>query len=88
MVTEPTYRIEVAHDPTARLGQFDYRVFRLSDDRVVAQGYWQPSREAAYEAARESIKRLRGQENTTTIYAHEDGTEAPAPAVTPESRRA
>jgi len=74
-MSEPTYRVELEHDPTSSVNAVPWtaRVVRLSDDAVVTVEYAQ-NRERAFDKAQEWVKLSTiTPEAPSTVFLTEDG---------------
>ena len=74
-MSEPTYRVEVQHDPSEIDGlQWSARIYRLSDDAQPYPTQWGATMEDAFERAQELVKRVAaGPTSGATVLLTEDG---------------
>lgn len=79
-MSEPSYRIEVIHDPSTPELPYDAAVYRLTDNARVATK-WGTTREIATRRALDWIVNENSErEPNTTIYATETGEPCSPPA--------
>ena len=73
-MSEPTYRVELDHDPTEiEPCKWHARVFRITDDEQV-HSTWGGTLEQAFDAAQEWCRAsLADPEPSRTVYLTEDG---------------
>lgn len=70
---EPSYRIDLEHDPAERTLPWTARVVRLADDTHV-KSEWGTTRAEAFENAQTYVRALATpKERTTSVYVNEDG---------------
>lgn len=74
-MSEPTYRVELQHDPAEiKPCQWAARIYRVADDVQVASTQWGETREASFDAAQEIVRRMAvPPEDPSTVYLTEDG---------------
>lgn len=74
-MSEPTYRVDLSNDPTEiEPCRWAARIIRLSDGEQVTGSQWGATREQAFDAAQEWIKRANGpSEPPSSVYLSEDG---------------
>jgi len=71
-MSEPTYRIELEHQPQWKSEPWQFTVRAQSDDSMVTMG-WGSTKAKAIEHGREAIARMHRQEPSETVYATETG---------------
>ena len=70
---EPSYRIDLEHDPTDRTLPWTAKIIRLADDTHV-KSEWGSTRIEAFEHAQTWVRaKATKPERTTSLYVDEDG---------------
>ena len=71
-MSEPTYRIELQHEPQYTQVPWSARIYRISDDEMIGRGDGS-TRVEAFDAAQAQVRALRITEAPSTVYLTEDG---------------
>jgi len=80
-VSDPTYRIDVEHDPSDRAFPWKARVWRISDDQIVAARVGDTA-EQVTTLARETVYEMTHlQAAPFTVYVDDDGQPVEAHSV-------
>ena len=74
-MSEPTYRVELQHDPSEISGlEWSARIYRISDGEQAFVTQWAGSREDAFDRAQGIVRRVAaGGESPSTVLLTEDG---------------
>jgi hypothetical protein len=84
---EPTYRVDLEHEPTEAMIPWTARITRLSDGEYLKAVYGS-TRNEAFESAQSWIKaKSTPPERGATVYMTEDGEIASGPALSREGTR-